>query len=154
MHSASKIFILLLLLALVALLVVPVFAEAQGWKGLVPCGKEIHPPDATEQRDGKTVNVGGTIKDKCNFKAFMALINNVLRFILFAMVVPIAAIMFAYAGALMVFSGGSTERVGQARRIFSSVALGLIIAVVAWLVIRTILAVLGFEGGWIGFPKL
>ena len=81
----------------------------------------------------------------------MSLINDVIRFILFKMVVPIAAIMFAYAGFLMVTSGGSTEQWSKAKKIFTNVAFGFIIAVAAWLIIRTILLILGYEGGWIGF---
>jgi len=41
--------------------------------------------------------------------------------------------------------------VGKAKRIFTNVAIGFIIAVIAFLVVRTILALLGFKGDWIGF---
>lgn len=85
------------------------------------------------------------------FAEFMKLIDNVIKFLLFKMAVPIAAIMFAYAGFTMVTSGGSPEAKTKAKNIFTSVAIGLIIAVAAWLIIRTILLILGYEGSWIGF---
>lgn len=89
--------------------------------------------------------------ENCGFNEFMALIGNVVRFTLFDLALPIAAIMFAYAGFLLVTSGGSTEQRGKAKKIFTSVAIGLIIAVAAWLIIHTILLTLGYDGKWIGF---
>ncbi len=87
----------------------------------------------------------------CNFNALLNLVNTVLRFILFDMVVPIAAIMFAYAGFLLVTSGGSSEAKTKAKDIFTNAVFGLIIAVAAWLIIHEILSILGYEGTWIGF---
>lgn len=81
----------------------------------------------------------------------MTLFNKVIRFILFDIVVPIAAIMFAYAGFLLVTSGGSSEARTKANTIFTNTVWGLVIAVAAWLIIRTILSTLGYDGAWIGF---
>src|SRR3989344_3739247 len=100
---------------------------------------------------GGLVPCDGTAANPCDFNAFMALINKVIKFTLFDLALPIAAIMFAWAGFLMVTAGGSTERVGKAKRIFTNVAIGFIIAVIAFLIVRTILAILGFKGDWIGF---
>ncbi len=87
----------------------------------------------------------------CDFNAFMTLINKVIHFILFDMVIPIAAIMFAYAGFLLITSGGSPEAKTKMKSVFTNTVLGLIIAVAAFLIIRTILSILGYEGSWIGF---
>lgn len=107
--------------------------------GLVPCSN--------------TPDENGFIapKDKCDFFSLMTLISTIINFLLFKMTVPIAAIMFAYAGFLMVTSGGSPEAKTKAKGIFTSVVFGLIIAIAAWLIIRTILSILGFDGSWIGF---
>ncbi|MBP6883740.1 MAG: hypothetical protein KBC06_00710 [Candidatus Pacebacteria bacterium] len=101
-------------------------------KGLVPCKTSANPGD-------------------CDFNAFMNLINTVIQFLLFKMALPIAAIMFAYAGVLMVTSGGSTESMSKAKGIFVDVVKGLVIAVASWLIIRTILLIVGYNGSWIGF---
>jgi hypothetical protein len=85
----------------------------------------------------------------CDFNALMALINNVIHFVLFYMAVPIAAIMFFYAGFMMVTSAGSSESKTKAKNIFSSAVYGLVIAAAAWLIVRTILSILGYEGAWI-----
>ncbi|MFA6076499.1 MAG: pilin [Candidatus Paceibacterota bacterium] len=104
--------------------------------GLVPCGH----PDAQ-----------GNITNPCSFKDALTLINTIIKFILFDLAIPIAAVMFAYAGFKLVTSGGSSEARGQAKNIFSNAVFGLVIAAGAWLIIRTILSVLGYQGAWIGF---
>ncbi len=91
----------------------------------------------------------------CDFKALMAMINKVIQFMLFDLVVPIAAVMFFYAGFQMITAGEqSAEAKTKAKEIFTNTVYGFVIAIAAWLIIRTILSILGFNGEWIGFPKL
>ena len=85
------------------------------------------------------------------FTEFMTLIDNVIQFILFALAVPIAAISFAYAGFKLVTSGGSTEARGTAKNVATNTVYGLAFVAGAWLIIKTILTVLGYDGAWIGF---
>jgi len=132
----KKIKKIIIFLSVFLILVVPIFSFAQGQNppGLVPC-------------DNSTGNL-------CDFDALMALINTIVHFILFYMAVPIAAIMFAYAGFLMVTAGGEAAGARtKAKSIFSNTLLGLIIAVAAWLIINTVLSILGWEGSWIGFVR-
>lgn len=118
-----------------------------------PTADPNNPNPASTASSSATPN-GGLVppcSPNCGFNDFMTLINKVVHFILFAMAVPIAAIMFAYAGFLLVTSAGSTEQRGKAKRIFTNVAIGLILAVAAWLIIELILKLVGFSGSWIGF---
>lgn len=88
----------------------------------------------------------------CDFNKLMDLINIVIRFVLYDMVIPIAAIMFAYAGFEMIISGGDSGARTKAKNTFTNVVIGLIIAVAAFLIVRTILSILGYQqGSWIGF---
>lgn len=113
------------------LLVAPVFSFAA--EPLVPCLTEANP-------------------GSCDFNAFMTLINKVIRFILFYMAIPIAAIMFVYAGFLMLVPGSeSASKKTKGKEIFWNAFIGLILAAAAWLIIRTILLILGYPGDWIGF---
>ena len=63
--------------------------------------------------------------------------------------------MFAYAGFLMIFSGGESGKRTKAKGIFWNVALGLILAAASWLIIHTILGIVGYNTGngfnWFGF---
>ncbi|HWA32057.1 MAG TPA: hypothetical protein VG694_01225 [Candidatus Paceibacterota bacterium] len=115
--------------AVLALILLPVlhFVSAQG---LVPCDESSTP---------------------CDFGKFLDLVNNVLHFIIFDLSLPICAIMFAYAGFMLVTAGGSTEKMSKAKRMFWNVALGFAIAVAAWLIVELILSLLGYNGSWIGF---
>lgn len=128
----TKKFIISLLVFLILILPAISFAA-----GLVPC-------DNTPGTDGK-------IAQPCDFNALMNLVNTVIKFILFGMVIPIAAIMFVYAGALLVTSGGGTNARTKAKSVFTSAVIGFIVAVAAWLIVRTILSILGYNGTWIGF---
>lgn len=138
----------LISLSVFLILIMPVFSLAQtndrdipdeafiAGKSLVPCGH---------------MNSQGVITNPCSFKDVLTLINGVIKFILFKLVVPIAAIMFFYAGFELVTSGGSTEKRGKAKSVFTNTVWGLVIAVGAWLIVSTILSILGYEGSWIGF---
>src|SRR3989338_5367234 len=144
MKKFAKILIFIFLLVLIAMPILSFAAEP-----LVKCGTEVYPPGTPPSPEGKILE--GTIKNPCGFTDFLSLVNRVIKFVLFDLALPVAAIMFAWAGFLMVTAGGSTERVTKAKRIFTNVAIGFIIAVIAFLIVRTILAILGFKGDWIGF---
>ncbi len=88
----------------------------------------------------------------CGWNEFFALINTVIHFTLFYMALPIAAIMFAYAGVLLVIAGEeSSSAKTKAKEIFTNAVIGLLIVLAAYLIIKTILSILGYEGAWIGF---
>ena len=88
----------------------------------------------------------------CTFDDIIKLVNNVIHFILFFLVIPICAIMFAYAGFLLVTAGGEAAGARtKAKSIFTNAAIGLIVAFAAWLIINLILTTLGYKGSWIGF---
>ncbi|HTE49056.1 MAG TPA: hypothetical protein VK675_04070 [Candidatus Paceibacterota bacterium] len=124
------------------MLITPVFSSAQTntSQGLVPCGKVT--PSATTV-NGVAYKAGEVVQ--CGFNDLMTLINTVIKFILFDLVVPIAAIMFFYAGFELVTSGGSTEKRGVAKKVFTNAAIGLVIAAAAWLIVKTILSILGYK---------
>ncbi|MFH1201181.1 MAG: hypothetical protein V1484_02580 [bacterium] len=121
-------------LSIFLMLIAPAFSLAAG---LVPCG-------------GNSEGEG-----PCDFNQLMNLVNKVIHFILYDMVIPIAAIMFAYAGFLFMTAGAeiSSART-KAKSIFFNAVLGLIFAVAAFLIVRTILSILGYQGSWIGFNPL
>ncbi len=148
--------------------------------GLVPCGNDVWPQytykeidpttkkeiidpetgrakiynvpkDVSEKKSKDDIDVSGQAVHPCGFGHLMVLVNKVINFILFALALPIAAIMFAYAGFLLLFSGGESGKKTKAKEIFTSVAIGVIIAVIAWLAVELILNLLGYDGAWIGF---
>lgn len=113
------------------MLAMPAISFATDWAGLVLCNN--------------TPIADGSIPHPCDFKAFMTLINTVINFILVDMAIPIAAIMFAYAGFELVTSAGSTEKIGTAKNVFTNAVLGLAIAAAAWIIVKLILTTLGYN---------
>lgn len=122
-----------------AVVVFPAFSMAAvGPEGsrFVPC---------TNDADAK-----GNVENPCGFPQLLTLINNIVKFILKDLAIPITAIMFVYAGIVMVTSGGSPEARSKAKGIFTNAALGLIIAAAAWLIVHTLLNILGYTGEGFG----
>lgn len=118
---------------------IPLLSSAQA--GLVPCGTESYPKGHAKEFQ---------IINPCDFNHIFDLINKVVNFLLVAIALPLAAIMFAYAGFLFMFSGMQPEARSKAKRIFGKVALGFILAVAAWVIVHTVLSIVGYDGAWIG----
>ncbi len=104
---------------------------------LVPsCGKVV------TSADGKT----SSIAKPCNFDYLMLLINNIITFLLFYLATPLVVVILCYAGFLLLTSGGSAEKMTKVKHMIKSVIFGYIIALAAWLIIKTIFSTLGFKG--------
>ncbi len=95
------------------------------------------------------VTAAGLVPDcpnGCNFNDLMIMINRVIKFLLFTIATPLAAIIFAYAGFLLITSGGDPGKKTQAKKIIGNLLIGYIIALAAWLIVNTIVTGLGFTG--------
>jgi hypothetical protein len=95
--------------------------------GLVPCGTSTTPP--------------------CTWCHLMLLIKNIID-LLMNIVFPLAAVMIVIGGIMIMTAGGSTERVSRGKQILTAAVIGLLIALLSWLVIDTIIKVLAT--GWDG----
>ena len=90
--------------------------------------------------------VNGVMTEPCDFNYLMTLINNIISFILITLATPIFALIIIYAGWLYLSSGGSSENVSKAKHIFKNALIGYVIALAAWLIVKSILTALGFKG--------
>jgi len=107
--------------------------EAVDFSGLVPvCNTEL---------DGN----GGFV-NPCNFNMVMAFINNAINFLVIKLATPLFALIIVYAGWLYLSSGGSSENVTKAKTILKNSVIGYIVALAAWLIVKSILLGLGFTG--------
>mgnify|MGYP001399889084 CR=1 FL=1 len=107
-------------------------------------------PDGGEEFSNGLVNCDGSAEDPCTFDKLLLLINRVLRFLIFVIGVPIVTLSFAYAGFLMVTSGGNPSKKEEAKSVIGNATIGLIVLLAAWLIIRTILIVFGYTGPLLG----
>ncbi len=111
-------------------LVTPAFAQtpppygARG-SGLIPCGVDA--------------NDDGVVKgaEECTYNDIILGIQGIINF-LFALVVPIATIMIAFAGWKLLTADGDSGKVSEARGLMTSVIIGFIIMLVAWLIVFTL----------------
>ena len=102
-------------------------------------------------------DANGKIENPCGFDQLLKLINDVISFVFTNLILPFAAIMFAYAGFELITSGGETSKREKAKKIFTNVAIGLIVAAAAFLIVKTILLIVGARTDigidWFGFFK-
>jgi hypothetical protein len=88
---------------------------------------------------GYNLSDGGKL---CGFSELITLIQNVIEYI-FILVIPITAIVFAYAGYLYLTSGGSLKKRKKAKNAMTSVLIGIVIVMCAWLLVTLIVRTLG-----------
>lgn len=81
----------------------------------------------------------------CQLCNLFGLFNNVIQYSIFVASV-IAAIMFAWAGALFVFAMGDPGKIASAKHIFATVLTGYIIALVAVIGLDTLINVIANNG--------
>lgn len=77
----------------------------------------------------------------CNFSSFILFIKNLITALVYTSI-PLAAISFAWAGFLLLTSGGSVAKKDEAKGIFKKAALGFIFVLAAWLIVYFITSIL------------
>ena len=98
--------------------------------------------NASEDLSGNLVPCDGKTTNPCTFDKLIDLINKVIKFLLY-LTVPIAAVVFSYAGVIFLTKGSNPSAREHAIGMFWNVFWGIIIALIAVLVIKTILDALG-----------
>jgi hypothetical protein len=124
-------------LVLILLFTYPFVSFAQT-QGLVPCGFSTG--------NGANYYTSSTSCDLCSFGQ---LIQNIINYMV-GISIPLAALLFAWAGILYFTSAGSPARVMRARKIFTSVFIGFLFVISAWLVVQTLLSTLVKGTVWFG----
>ena len=99
-----------------AILLVPYIVQAQFFGPLVPCS--------------------GVDCQACHL---ISLGQNILNFLI-SVAVFVAVIAFTWAGFLMVTAAGNTSQIEKARGVFSTVIIGFILVLAAWLIVNVILS--------------
>lgn len=89
------------------------------------------------------VPCGGPGEDPCTFCDLFKLMQNVINFIIIDIVPPVAILIFVVAGIMFLVSAGDPGLLARSRNIFKTAVLGLAIIYGAWLIVGTILLVIG-----------
>lgn len=120
----SKIKIIILSLSLIAL---PLIIKAAG---LIPCGGKGEPP--------------------CQLCHLFVLLQNIINFILFQFVPPLAVLMIVIGGVMFFFAGGNPASAERAKQILTATIIGLVIIYASWMLVGTILSAIGLSDFGVG----
>jgi len=115
------------------------------YDGLVPCGKIVD------------IGGGATTTIACQFCHFFVMLDAILDFVILNLIFPIAVLMLVigglmYVGAIFELMPGGFQTLTQAKQIFSSVAIGLLIILSAWLLINLFFQLIGVAS-WTGLTQ-
>lgn len=95
--------------------------------GLVPCSPKMR---------------NGIMVDECTLCDFLVMAKNIITFLIEAAVI-LGVLFIVWGGFVIMIAGGSPERVSQGRKSITIAVTGIAIALGAWLIIGTVLNILG-----------
>jgi len=126
------------------------------WAGATISGESYPPDPSCINRDGTEVpDATGTgiipCHNKCDLNSVLALINNLIDFLITDVLLVIIIIMFIYAGFKYVTSQGNPGKTANLKGMIGHIVGGLVIILCAWLVVKTILVVLGYKDALLFF---
>ncbi|MDZ7726008.1 MAG: pilin [Candidatus Campbellbacteria bacterium] len=109
----------------------------------------IEPVGSTEveKKDFTLVPEACTGEDaatECGFDDFLQLIANIMGFLL-VFSLSLATVFFAWAGFRYATAAGDTSQTEAAKKIFTNVAIGLVLVFGAYLLVQVIVSALGVE---------
>lgn len=122
--SKSKIKNYLFLIFFLSVLFLPLITLAQGI-GIVPCGGEGQP--------------------ECKFCHLFVLLKNIIDFILFYIVFPIATLILVIGGMMFLLYGENPQQAEQAKSLLTAAIIGLVIIFSAWLVVGLFFTAIGLS---------
>lgn len=120
----KKLFICFFLISLV-----PMVAHAGG---LVPCGQHTDNPNTPYDET-----------EPCTLCHFFILIDRIVDFFIFRLVPPIALLMITIAALMFIFSMDNPQTISQAKRIMTSVFIGMIIIYTSYTLVGWLLVSIG-----------
>lgn len=93
------------------------------------------------------VTCGNTAADPCTFDDFRVMINDVIHFVLFDIVPPIAVVTIVIAAINLMTSSGDPGKLEQAKKTLIWIILGLAVVYGSWAIVKGFITALGGSGG-------
>ena len=87
---------------------------------------------------------------ECAWNDLYKLAKNIIDFMIYNLIFPISAVMIVVGGIMIMTAGDSSSRVASGKEILTAAIVGLLIALLAWLIIDTIISILSDKkfGPW------
>ncbi len=98
------------------------------------------------------VPCGGEGEQACQLCHFFILFKNVIEFVLFKLIPPLAVLYISYGGLMLLIGRGDPGKITQGKEIMTSVIIGLGIIFAGWLIINLFFMVIGVED-WTGLAS-
>jgi len=108
------------------------FAQTGPIGGIVPCG---------DQKDAN-----GIITNPCNLCHLYTGAKNIVDFMLFDLILPLAVVALLIGGIFLLASQGNPQMMETGKKAITNTVIGVIIAFGSWLIIATIVNTLGYKG--------
>ena len=97
------------------------------------------------------VTCGNTAGDPCTFDDLFATVNEVINFVLFSIVPPIAVITLVIAAINLMTSSGDPGKLEAAKKTLIWIILGLVVVYGAWAIVKGFITALGGGGDTLKF---
>jgi hypothetical protein len=130
--------------------------ERADYRGAIIGGKTLPPdPSCINKGSNEEAEVTGTgivpCQNKCDLNDVFRLINNVITFLVKVILFPVIIFMFIYTGFKYVTSQGNPGKAANLKSLIGHIIGGMIIILCAWLLVRTIMLVLGYTDSLLFF---
>ncbi len=89
------------------------------------------------------VPCGGPGQPDCELCHLFVMFNNIVGFVLYSLVPPIAVMMLIIGGLLFYFSAGDDKKITTARNLIQSTIMGLLFVYLAWSIVILVFTVAG-----------
>ena len=98
------------------------------------------------------VPCGGKGQQPCQLCDFLVLFKNLVDFFLFTIVPPLAALFLVIGGVMFFIAGANPSFLQTAKKLLTSVAIGLLVTYGAWVIVNTFFMLIGVaQAGNFGF---
>lgn len=98
------------------------------------------------------VPCGGEGQPDCELCHLFVLLDNIVKFVLQKLVPPIAALMLVFGGSMFFAAAGDPAKIGKAKGLLTTVAIGLVIIYGAYLLISSFFLIIGVNE-WTGLQN-
>lgn len=105
-----------------------------GKGGIVPCGRKANDPNTPYNE-----------MEPCQFPHLFIMLKNILDFLLWRLGLIILALLVAATGVIYYFSMGDPKTMVKVKSLLKSALTGYIVIFFAWMILTTMVAILGFK---------
>ncbi len=123
------------------------------WDGVRDAaGQPQYPPDPScinrDQTEAADDVAAGSLipcTNKCDLPAVFVFLNKMIESLIKVALLPIAILMFVYAGYKYITAQGNPSKTANIKRMIKHLILGIVIILTAWLAVKTALVLIGYD---------